>query len=114
MNAPMLVGRKARMMPLEAFKYAFANSLSDEEAARYYARYAVPESRKVPQDSVTKLGKVDFAKPHPPILFVCGSKVGRVDCDVHGADTHAQDQIVPVILNRKNYDKFVAHDKETG
>ncbi len=79
-------------------KYAFANSLSDADAETYYNRYAVPESRKVPQDSVTKAGKVDFAKPHPPILFVCGSK----------------DQIVPVILNRKNYDKFVAHDKETG
>jgi hypothetical protein len=83
MNAPMLLGRKARMMPLEAFKYAFANSLSDEEAARCYARYAVPESRKVPQDSVTKLGKVDFAKPHPPILFVCGSKVRESSVALH-------------------------------
>lgn len=86
------------MMPLEAFKYAFANSLSDADAAACYERYAVPESRRVPQDSLTKTGRVDFSRPHPPILFVCGSK----------------DQIVPPVLNRKNYEKFAAHDKHTG
>ncbi len=98
MNAPMMLGRKARLMPFDVFCYAFANSLSEEEARVCYDRYAVPESRKVPQDSVTKTGKVDFAAPHPPLLFVCGDK----------------DQIVPSSLCRKNYQRFSEHDAANG
>jgi pimeloyl-ACP methyl ester carboxylesterase len=63
-----------------------------------YNKYAVPESKGVPRDSTTKIGHVNFDKPHPPLLFLCGDK----------------DQIVPAILNKKNYDRFKDCDAKTN
>ena len=47
----------------------------------------VPESRRVPRDSLT--AKVDFKKPHPPLLLVAG----------------LADNSIPASLNESNYAK---------
>lgn len=39
-----------------------------------YDRYAVPESRGVPTQSLTSAAKVDFTSAHPPLLITAGEK----------------------------------------
>jgi alpha-beta hydrolase superfamily lysophospholipase len=48
----------------------------------------VPESRRVPRESLT--ARVDFRKPHPPLLLIAGSA----------------DNIIPASLNKSNYAKY--------
>jgi pimeloyl-ACP methyl ester carboxylesterase len=78
------------MMTFEHFQYAFVNALPLEEQRAAYERYLVPESRRVPTQSLTSTGKVNFKKPHPPLLITAGEK----------------DHIVPASLNRTNYRKY--------
>jgi alpha-beta hydrolase superfamily lysophospholipase len=47
----------------------------------------VPESRNIPRSSTGKSGKIDFVKPHAPLLIIAGEK----------------DNIIPSSLNRKNF-----------
>jgi alpha-beta hydrolase superfamily lysophospholipase len=78
------------MMSFEQFQYAFVNTLPLEEQRAAYDRYVVPESRGVPASALGAAGKVDFNKPHRPLLITAGEK----------------DHIVPAVLNRSNYKKY--------
>ena len=80
------------MMSFEQFQYAFVNTLPLAEQRAAYDRYVVPESRGVPMQSLTSIGKVDFKKQHPPLLITAGEK----------------DNIVPASLNKTNYNKYKA------
>jgi pimeloyl-ACP methyl ester carboxylesterase len=77
-------------MTFERFQYAFVNGLPLDEQRVAYERYVVPESRRVPRESLT--ARVDFKKPHPPLLLIAGSA----------------DHIIPASLNRSNYAKYKA------
>jgi len=78
------------MMTFEQFQYAFVNTLPLDEQRAAYDRYVVPESRGVPTSSLGAAGKIDFKKPHRPLLITAGEK----------------DNIVPAVLNRSNYKKY--------
>jgi len=79
------------MMTFEQFQYAFVNTLPLEEQHAAYDRYMIPESRGVPTSSTLGgVGKIDFKKPHRPLLITAGEK----------------DHIVPAVLNRSNYKKY--------
>lgn len=75
-------------MTFERFQYTFVNTLPFAEQRAAYDRYVVPESRHVPRESLT--ARVDFKKPHPPLLLVAGSS----------------DNLIPASLNRMNYAKY--------
>jgi alpha-beta hydrolase superfamily lysophospholipase len=75
-------------MTFERFQYAFVNTLPLSEQRAAFERYVVPESRRVPRESLT--ARVDFKKPHPPLLLVAGSA----------------DHIIPTSLNKANYAKY--------
>ena len=77
-------------MPFERFQYTFVNNMPRTEQQAAYERYVVPESRRVPRESLT--ARIDFRKPHPPLLFIAGS----------------DDHIIPASLNRANYEKYRA------
>jgi alpha-beta hydrolase superfamily lysophospholipase len=77
-------------MSFERFQYAFVNGLSLDEQRAAYERYVVPESRRVPGESLTKAARIDFTKAHPPLLLIAGSN----------------DHIIPASLNRTNYAKY--------
>jgi len=79
-------------MSFEQFQYAFVNSLPPAGQRAAYDRYAVPESRRVPLESLTRAARVDFKKPHAPLLLIAGSA----------------DHIVPASLNRSNHKKYRA------
>ncbi|MGD0762134.1 MAG: alpha/beta hydrolase [Roseiarcus sp.] len=93
-NWPMIspfVDRWApRAMSFEDFQYAFVNTLPLAAQKAAYDRYVVPESRMVPRDSLGAIGRVDFRKPHAPLLITAGEK----------------DHIVPAVLNRANVAKY--------
>lgn len=78
------------LIPPEAFEYAFVNGLAPEIQKMAYARYVVPESRKVGNGPDSKEGKLDFEKKKAPLLIIAGEK----------------DNIVPSGFNRDNYKKY--------
>jgi pimeloyl-ACP methyl ester carboxylesterase len=82
--------RKAYLMSFKTWQYAFTNGmpLNDQQAA--YDQYVIPESKLVCRDWMTKLAKVDYKKPHAPLLFISGST----------------DNIVPASFNYDNYRKY--------
>jgi len=76
------------VLTFERFQYAFANALPLAEQRAMYDRYIVPESRRVPRDSLTAW--INFRKPHPPLLLIAGST----------------DTIIPASLNRTNHARY--------
>jgi len=69
-------------------QYTFVNTLPITEQRAAYEKYVMPESRRVPRESLT--ARADFEKPHPPLLLIAGSA----------------DHIIPASLNHSNYAKY--------
>jgi esterase/lipase len=92
-----LKGNSVCVPSVEWFHYAFCNTMSLEETRSEYERYVVPESRNLPRSSTTDAGKIDFSKPHPPILLVAGEK----------------DNIIPASLNMKNFEAYTNKESQT-
>lgn len=58
----------------EWYHRAFFNNYSRQESDALYETVAVPESRKIARDTLLKsFAKIDFKKPHKPILFIGGA-----------------------------------------
>jgi pimeloyl-ACP methyl ester carboxylesterase len=72
------------------FRYAFAHTLSPEQLHAVYEKHVVPESRVVGRAALTDAARIEWDKPHAPLLFVTG-----------GAD-----HIIPASLNRSNAGKY--------
>jgi len=75
-------------MSFERFQYAFVNGMPLQEQRAAYERYAVPESRRVPRESLT--ARIRFGQARAPLLLIAGS----------------DDHIIPAALNRANYRKY--------
>lgn len=82
-DQPILLSR-------QDFDYAFVNCVSDAQQAEAFARYAVPESRRVGKGPTTAAAEIKFAAARPPLLMIAGS----------------EDHIIPPSLNRSNYAKY--------
>ncbi len=85
--------KQSHLMSFAQWQYAFTNGLSFEDQARSYDEHVVPESKLVLRDGLTSTAKIDFGKPHAPLLFISGS----------------DDHIMPASLNLSNYKAY--HDK---
>ena len=94
---PFVSGAAPRCMPFADFQYAFVNTLPLAEQQADYERYVVPESRKVPRDSLVSAGAVDFKKAHAPLLLIAGKA----------------DHIIPAGLNKINFEKYHASPSRT-
>lgn len=77
-------------MTEEGFYANFCNTMTKEENARAYHRYAVHESRNVLRDAMGKAGRIDLDRPHAPLLFIAAEN----------------DAIIPDKLNRKNAEAY--------
>jgi pimeloyl-ACP methyl ester carboxylesterase len=77
-------------MTLKRFCYTFAHTLSPEKQKAAFERYMVPESRRVPRQSLGGTARVDFRAPHAPLLLIAG----------------AEDRIIPASLNLANFKKY--------
>jgi len=82
--------RKTFLMSFEQWKYAFTNGMDCEEQKEAYYQFALPESKLIVRDTITSAAKLDFEKPHPPLLLTSGS----------------DDNTIPASLNYSNYRKY--------
>ncbi len=90
-NAAVLAPSKAPVNPsLRQFRYAWAHTLPDDEVARIYETYVVPESRRVGKGPTTSAARIDFDHDRPPLLLVAGE----------------EDHIIPASLVRKTAERY--------
>jgi pimeloyl-ACP methyl ester carboxylesterase len=83
-------GDEPVMMDAKTFHGAFANTLSEAEAAQEFERTATHDSRNVLRDCMGSSGRIDLSKPHSPLLLIGGEK----------------DEIIPADLSRKNFEAY--------
>ncbi|MEO6980990.1 MAG: alpha/beta hydrolase [Mucilaginibacter sp.] len=82
--------RKTYLMSFAGWQYAFTNGMSYNEQKEAYYNLLVPESKLLVRDATTSAAKVDFTRPHAPLLFLSGSA----------------DRFIPASLNYTNYKKY--------
>ena len=78
------------LMSFEDWQYAFVNEMPLAEQQAAYDKYTIPESKVVARGGLTSATKVDYAKPHPPLLLTAGSI----------------DNIIPAHLNLRNFKEY--------
>lgn len=83
-------GNSPCLPSVEWFQYAFCNTMTLAETQKLYDQFVVPEGRNIPRQSTQDAGKVDWSKPHAPLLIIAGEK----------------DNIIPASLNRKNFNRY--------
>ncbi|MET4108249.1 alpha/beta hydrolase [Hymenobacter sp. UYP22] len=72
------------------WQYAIANGMPQSDQQAFYDRLAAPESKRTIRGALSRQARVDFRRPHAPLLFLAG-----------GAD-----RIMPAALNRANYRRY--------
>jgi len=83
-------GNSVCLPSVKWFHYAFCNTMTIEQTEIEFNKFVVPESRNIPRSSIKNDGKIDFNKPHNPLLFIAGEK----------------DNIIPPTLNKKNFEAY--------
>ena len=89
---PLISKTRPYYMPFEHFQYTFTHTLPLAEQQAAYDNLVVPESRQVAQGTLSSVAKIDFTRPHAPLLLIAGT----------------EDHIIPASLNRANYRKYHA------
>lgn len=69
---------------------AFTNGMPEAVQRAEYEKYVVPESKLLARDGLTSAAKVDFSKPHAPLLIV----------------SSPADNIIPASLNKRNFKRY--------
>ncbi len=92
-----LKGDSVCLPTVEWFHYAFCNVMTMDETREAFNQFVVPESRNIPRSSTKSDGKIDFKKPHAPLLFIAGEK----------------DHIIPASLNKKNFEAYQDKNSKT-
>ena len=82
--------KKTYLMSFKTWQYAFTNGMTLAEQKSSYEKLVIPESKKAARGGLSEEAKVDYKKPHPPLLFLSGS----------------EDHITPAHLNYRNYKKY--------
>src|SRR5262245_2503948 len=78
------------LMSFKHWQYAFTNGMSFDEQRRAYDQYLVPESRTLSRGGLGFDARVNFKKPHAPLLFIAGEK----------------DNLMPAALNNTNFKRY--------
>ncbi len=82
--------KKTYLMSFKDWQYAFVNGMPLEEQKAAYEAYTIPESKSVARGGLTSAAKVNYDKPHPPLLLTSGEK----------------GTIIPAHLNLRNYKRY--------
>jgi pimeloyl-ACP methyl ester carboxylesterase len=82
--------RKTYMISFKKWKQAVANGMSCNQQKQSFYKYAIPESKLVTRDAFKSAAKINFKRPHAPLLLVSGS----------------DDRIIPAAHNYNNYKKY--------
>ncbi|MGM9478185.1 alpha/beta hydrolase [Pedobacter sp. GSP4] len=81
---------KTYLMPFKHWQYTFTNGMPLAYQQEMYHKLVIPESKRAARGALSRQGKVDFKKPHVPLLFLSGT----------------EDQIIPASLNYTNFKKY--------
>src|SRR4030095_4080840 len=90
-------GRQTYLMSFRKWKYTIANGLDFEQQKELYYLYAIPESKKIIREALQCEAKIDFNKPHAPLLLTSGR----------------HDKLIPPSLIYDNYKKYASGDSVT-
>lgn len=82
--------KKTYLMSFKDWQYAFVTGMPPEEQKIAYEQNTIPESKTVARGGLSSAAKVDFKKPHAPLLLTSGST----------------DTITPAHLNKRNFKKY--------
>lgn len=82
--------KKTYMMSFKDWQYAFVNNMPLAEQQKAYEENTIPESKTVARGTLTGASKVDFKKPHAPLLITSGEI----------------DNILPASLNYRNFKAY--------
>jgi pimeloyl-ACP methyl ester carboxylesterase len=82
--------KKTYLMSFKDWQYAFVNDMPLIEQRAAYEKLTIPESKTVARGGLTRAAKVDYNKPHSPLLLTAGTT----------------DNIIPAHLNRRNFKRY--------
>jgi pimeloyl-ACP methyl ester carboxylesterase len=82
--------KKTYLMSFKTWQYAFVNGMPLADQKDAYEKNTIPESKTVARGGLTSAAKVDFSKPHAPLLLTSGTL----------------DHIIPAHLNHRNFNKY--------
>lgn len=82
------------LMSFKEWQYAFTNGMPYDVQRESYDRNVVPESKRMARGAISSAARIDFKKPHAPLLFLAGD----------------EDNIIPASLNRANFRKYKGRD----
>ncbi|RZJ68315.1 MAG: alpha/beta hydrolase [Flavobacterium sp.] len=89
--------KKTYTMSLSDWQYAFTNGMTLEEQQQSWEENVIPESKTVARGGLTSAAKIDFKKPHVPLLLISGST----------------DNITPASMNLRNFRAYKTPDSVT-
>jgi len=78
------------LMPFSKWRLAIANGMDYEQQKALYYLYAVPESKRIIREALKCVARIDFNRPHAPLLITSGGS----------------DKLIPPSLNYNNYKKY--------
>jgi pimeloyl-ACP methyl ester carboxylesterase len=81
---------KTYLMSFKTWQYAFTNGMALDEQQKAYDENTIPESKRAARGGLSFTAKIDFKKPHAPLLFIAGST----------------DHIIPATLNKRNFKRY--------
>ena len=85
------------MVSFKKWKYAFDNEMSCDKQKESFYKYAIPESKLIIRDTYKCKAKINFTKPHSPLLLTSGG----------------YDQLIPAALNLENYANYKTNESIT-
>ena len=89
--------KKSFLMSFSQWQYAFTNGTDCDAQKEAYYKFAIPESKLIVRDTITKAAKINFENPHAPLLLTSGS----------------DDHTIPASLNYANYIKYNNYNSVT-
>ena len=87
---PFVSASRPYVMSFRHWQYTFTNGLPLAEQQASYDAYMVPESRRLSRSGLFSAARVNFKRPHAPLLIVGGEK----------------DNILPASLSRAIYRRY--------
>ena len=82
--------RTTLLLSFAQFQQSVANGLPLAEQRTTYDRLVAPESMQLIRDALSPLARVDFGRPHAPLLLLAGT----------------DDRLMPPALNRANFRRY--------
>lgn len=82
--------KETYLMSFPTWQYAFTNGMSLKVQRESYEKLVIPESKTIVRAGPTPATKIDFNKPHAPLLITSGDK----------------DNILPASLNYRNFKRY--------